>query len=88
MASIRLSTASARRRLSFGGIGGFLVTKFVKQTKVDSRLAHQRSFDQIALVQAEPDKRTGGARVLGKADAAVRQEQTGLDPADRVLDQS
>jgi hypothetical protein len=28
------STNRARRRLNFGGIGGFLVSKFVKPTKV------------------------------------------------------
>jgi hypothetical protein len=40
------------------------------------------------LVEAEPNKRTGGTRVLGKADAAVRQEKSGFDSADGVFDQS
>src|ERR1019366_2093401 len=75
IASILLSTSWARRRFSLGGIGGYLVHKFVKQTKIDSRLADQPSLHQIALVEAEPEKRTGRARVLGEADAAVRQEQ-------------
>jgi hypothetical protein len=46
----------------------------------------QAQAHQIALVEAEPKKRTGGARILGEADAALRQEQSGLDPADRVFD--
>jgi len=59
-----------------GGIGGFLVSKFVKQTKIDSRLADKPSLHQIALVETEPEEGTGGTRVLGKADAAMRQEQS------------
>jgi hypothetical protein len=74
--------------LSFGGIGGNLVNKFVKQTKIDSRLAHEGAFDQVALIEAEPDEGTGGTRILWKADAAMRQEQPGLDPSDCVIDQS
>jgi len=34
ISSILPSTNRARRRLNFGGIGGFLVSKFVKPTKV------------------------------------------------------
>ena len=78
-------TASASLLLS--GIGGFLVSKFVKQTKIDSRLADQPSLHQIALIETEPEERAGGTRVLGEANAAVRQEQSRLDPADRVVDQ-
>jgi hypothetical protein len=37
-----------------GGIGGYLVHKFVKQTKIDSRFVHQRNLHQIALVETEP----------------------------------
>src|ERR1019366_1291434 len=80
-------TSWARRRFILGGMGGYLVTKFVKQTKIDSRLANQPSLRQIALVEAEPEKRTGGTWVLGKADAAVRQEQPRLNPTYRVVDQ-
>src|ERR1019366_3050316 len=87
IASILLSTSWARRRFSLGGMGGYLVTKFVKQTKIDSRLADKANLHQIALVEAEPKKRTGGARILGEADAAVGQEQSRLNPADRVVDQ-
>src|SRR5664280_523877 len=76
-----------RRRLSLGGIGGHLVSKFVKQTKIDSRLADKPSLHQIALIETEPEKRTGGTRVLRKADAAVGQEQSRLNPTYRVVDQ-
>jgi len=83
-----VSTNSARWRLSFGGIGGYLVIKFVKQTTVDSGIADQSGLDQVALVKTEAEERTGGARVLGKADAAVRKEQPRLDAVDRVFDQA
>src|SRR5450756_106150 len=68
-------------------MGGHLVTKFVKQTKIDSQLADQPALNQIALVEAEPKKRTGGARILGEADAAVGQEKSRLNPTYRVVDQ-
>src|SRR5208282_5071863 len=87
ISSILVRTNSARLRLSFGGIGIGLKRKFVKQTKVNSGLAHQCSFDQVTLIEAEPDEGAGGTRILWKADAAVRQEQPGLDPSDRVFDQ-
>src|SRR5664280_2034491 len=87
IASILLRTTMARRRLSLGGIGGHLVSKFVKQTKIDSRLADKPSLHQIALIETEPEKRTGGTRVLRKADAAVGQEQSRLNPTYRVVDQ-
>ena len=74
IASIRLNTNSAGRRFSLGGIGGFLVSKFVKQTKIDSRFANQPSFNQIPLVETEPEEGKSGTRVLGEADAAMRQE--------------
>src|ERR1035441_2532993 len=87
ISSILVRTKRARLRLSFGGIGIGLKRKFVKQTKIDSWLAHECSFDQVGLVEAEPEEGAGGTGVLGKADAAMRQEQTGLDPSDRVIDQ-
>ena len=82
-----MRTSSARLRLSFGGIGGYLVNKFVKQTKINSWLAHKGGFDHVGLVEAEPDEGASCARVLGKADAAVGQEEPGLDPSDCVFDQ-
>jgi hypothetical protein len=53
-------------------MGGYLVNKFVKQTKIDSWLAHERGFDQVGLVEAEPDEGAGRARILWEADAAMR----------------
>ena len=64
-----------------------LVRKFVKQTKIDSRFADEPGLHQVGLVEAEPEEGAGGARILGKADATVRQEQSGLDPSDCVFDQ-
>src|SRR5208282_4379687 len=57
-------------------------------TKIDSRLAHECGLDQVGLVKAETDEGAGRARILWKADATMRQEQPGLDPSDRVIDQS
>ena len=65
--------------MSFG-IGGYLVNKFVKQTKINSWLAHKCGFDHVAPVEAKPGEGAGCARILWKADAAVRQEQPGLAP--------
>jgi hypothetical protein len=76
ISSILVRTNSARLRLSLDGIGGYLVNKFVKQTKIDSRLAHEGRFDQVALVEAEPEEGAGGTGILRKADAAMRQEQS------------
>src|SRR6266853_1044212 len=73
ISSILVRTNSARLRLSLGGIGGYLVNKFVKQTKINSRLAHKGSFDQIGLVEAQPDEGTSRAWVLWEADTAMRQ---------------
>ena len=75
-------------QLSFGGIGKGLKRKFVKQTKINSRLAHQGSVDQVTLIEAKAHEGAGGAGVLGKADAAMPQEQSGLDSSNRVIYQS
>jgi hypothetical protein len=66
-------------------MGGFLVAKFVKQTKIDSRLANQRGLYQIALVQTEPNERACGTRVLRKTNAAMRQKHPRLDTAGSVF---
>jgi hypothetical protein len=71
-----------------GSIGGSLVIKLVKPTKVFSRPPDYTLFRQFLPSQAEADVGTAGAGVLGKADAAVGHELTGLDSLDRVLDQS
>jgi hypothetical protein len=73
--------------LSFGGIGGYLVNKFVKQTKINSRFSYKRSCNQIRLREAKPEEGASRARILRKTNAAVRQEEPGFDPPDRVIDQ-
>src|SRR5712691_4545947 len=89
ISSILVSTNRARLRLSLRSMGGILVCKLVKPTKVFcSRAPHQRRFGQILSPQTEPDVATTGAGVLGKADATVGQKLGGFDPSDRVLDQS
>jgi len=70
-----------------GSIGGILVRKFVKPTKVVcSWTPHQCRLGQVRPPQAESDIGTAGARVLGEANAAVRQKLGRFDPLDRVLD--
>src|ERR1022692_4096871 len=88
ISSILVRTNSARLRLSLGGIGIGLKRKFVKQTKIDSWLAHERGLDQVGLIKAEPDEGAGCTRILREADATVRQEQPGFDASDCVVDQS
>jgi len=74
------------RRSSFGGLGGFLVPKFVKQTKIHSRLAHERNFHQLALVQTEPND--GGSWYRDSTEnecRLLRQKQPRLDAASSVF---
>ena len=80
-----LSTNSARSRLSFGGMGGFLVIKLVKPTKVFCSWTPHQVASTIPASQTQPHIRATAAGVLGEADAAVRQELGRLDSADRVL---
>ena len=87
ISSILVRTNSPRLRLSLGGMGGYLVNKFVKQTKINSGVVHKGSFDRVALIEAEPDEGAGGTRVLWKADPIMGQKQPGLDPSDCVVDQ-
>src|SRR5258708_7275513 len=75
ISSILVKTKRARLRLSLGSMGGILVRKLVKQTKVFCSWApYQRRFGQIRPSQTEPDVGTAGAGVLGEADATVGQE--------------
>jgi len=67
-----------------GSIGGYLVIKLVKPTKIVSRLAHEGSL-QFLLSEAETDVRASGAGILRKADTTVWQEVSRLDLLDRVL---
>src|ERR1019366_1810825 len=73
ISSILVRTNSARLRLSFGGIGIGLKRKFVKQTKINSRLAHKGGFDQVGLVEVKRGEGASGAGVLWKADPTMRQ---------------
>src|SRR5437868_14127109 len=74
ISSIFVSTNKARFLFSFGSMGGLLVRKLVKQTKIVSRTAHQSGIDHFLLSQAEAHVRATGAGVLRKTDAAVRKE--------------
>jgi hypothetical protein len=69
-------------------MGSFLVAKLVKPTKVFSRSPYYAFLRQFLPSQAKADVRTAGAGVLGRADAAVGHELTGLDSPDRVFDQA
>jgi hypothetical protein len=57
---------------SLGSIGGLLVSKLVKPTKVISRTPDEGSVDKILSAQAKADIGTAAARVLRESDAAVR----------------
>src|SRR5256885_9698992 len=88
ISSILVSTNRARRRFSLGSMGGFLVRKLVKHTKIFSSWApHQPRFGQILSPQTQANVGTAGAGVLGEADAAVGQKLGRFDPVDRILDQ-
>src|SRR5579864_601347 len=67
-------------------MGGSLVRKLVKHTKVlCSWPADQPGFGHLLLVQAQPDIGARAARILRKADAAVRQKLGSLDSVNRVV---
>src|SRR3989442_16008242 len=66
ISSIFVSTNSARRRFSFGSMGGFLVRKLVKHTKIFSSWpTHQGSLDQSLIPKAKSYVGTTTAGVLG-----------------------
>jgi len=68
-----------------GSIGGVLVIKFVKQTKVFcSWASYQRRFGQILPTQTEADIGTAGAGVLREPNTAVGKKLGGFDPANGV----
>src|SRR5882724_10215947 len=78
----------ARRRFSLGSMGGLLVRKLVKHTKIFSSWApHQPRFSQILPPQTQANVGTAGAGVLREADAAVGQKLGRFDPPDRILDE-
>ena len=79
------STNRARRRLNFGGMGGFSVCKLVKPIKtVCSWTPNQNGVDHLLLSKTKSYVGTAAARVLREADAAMGQELRGLDSLDRV----
>jgi hypothetical protein len=75
-------TKRARFRLSSGGNGGYLVNKFVKQTKINSRFTYERGFNQATFVKTKPDKRARCTRVLWEPNPAMRQKDPKLKDAD------
>src|SRR5439155_4742596 len=85
---ILVSTNWARRRLSLGSIGGFLVMKLVKPIKLFSSWPpHESGLDQFLTSETKPDIRTAAAGVLRETDAAVGQELGRLDLPDGLVDQ-
>src|ERR1700693_2333913 len=70
ISSILVSTNRARFWLSLGNMGGILVRKLVKQTKVFCSWApYQRRLGQIPSPQTETDVGAGSAGILREADA-------------------
>jgi hypothetical protein len=70
-------------------MGGFLVRKLVKPTKVFySWASYQSRRGQILPAQTEADVGTAGAGVVRESDATVGQKFGGFDSSDRILDQS
>src|SRR5207247_10955564 len=88
ISSILVSTNWARRRLSVGSIGGFLVMKLVKPIKLFcSWPSDESGLNQLVTSETKPDIGTTAAGVLGKTDAAVGQELGPLDLPDGGFDQ-
>src|SRR5262249_28783009 len=88
ISSILVSTNMARRRLSFGSMGGFLVSKLVKPTKAfGSRSPHEGGIDQLLFAKAESQVGARAARVLREPNATVGQKLCGFDSPDCVFDQ-
>jgi hypothetical protein len=73
--------------LSFGAIGGSLVSKLVNPTQVVCSWApDQRALRYFLPTQTKSDLWTAAAGILGKTDAAVRQELSGFDAGEWCLD--
>jgi hypothetical protein len=67
-------------------MGGFLVIKLVKPTKtVCSWTPHQSGIDHLLFSKTKAYVWATAARVLGKADATVREKVRRLDTADCAL---
>src|ERR1700739_1070140 len=64
-------------------MGGFLVIKLVKPTKVFcSWPPHQSGFGHVLPSETQPHVRAAAAGVLREANAAVGEELGRFDPAD------
>src|SRR5262249_14700096 len=88
ISSIFVRTNWARLRFNLGDIGGFLVIKLVKPTKLFcSGTAYQSGVNQIRVPKAQSDVGTTAARVLGKTNAAMGQKLCRLDALNSVADQ-
>ena len=59
---------------------GHVKQMILRNSKIDSWLAHERGFDQVGLVETEPDEGAGRARILWEADSTVWQKQSRLYP--------
>jgi hypothetical protein len=69
-------------------MGGFLVSKLVKPTKIFcSGTSDETGVDRLLVSKAKPDIRAVAARILRESDPAVRQEVGGLDPPNRIFRQ-
>src|ERR1700720_2115138 len=69
-------------------MGGFLVIKLVKPTKtVSSRTPYQSGVDYLLFSKTKAHIRAATARILGKANAAVREKVGRLDAADGAFNQ-
>jgi hypothetical protein len=69
-------------------IGGFLVIKLVKPTKLfSSGTAHQSGVNYFPPPEAQSDVGATAARVLGETNAAMGQKLRGLDAVYSVCDQ-
>ena len=88
ISSIFVITNSARFLSSFGSIGGFLVRKLVKPTKLFcSWTPYDSAFSQLLTSQTKPHIGTAATWVLWEADATVWQEVGRFDPMHGVFNQ-
>jgi hypothetical protein len=73
--------------LSFGGIGGFLVIKLVKPTKLFcSWPPNHGGVCQVRFTETKPYVRTAAAGILREANTTVGEELGRFDTSDRVRD--
>jgi hypothetical protein len=67
-------------------MGGFLVSKLVKPTKVFcSWASYETGFSRLRFPEAKPNIRAVAARVLREANSTVSQEVARLDSSNRVF---